>query len=455
MKALSNDDMGWKVSTGYTPANHDIGIVHIGMGAFHRAHQAVYTDDVLARFGGDWRILGVSLRSTDIATALNTQNGRYFLVVHADQPNIPPEFRVIGSVAGVLAAKHGVTPVLSAMVRPETRIVSLTVTEKAYGIKSQQEGLDLDDPHIIADLATPQNPKGVVGLITRALHLRRAAGHGPFSVLSCDNLPDNGKLVRAGVLDFANRLDPQLADWIRTYVSFPSTMVDRITPAATDTLKSKVFAATGCTDLVPVVTEKFSQWVIEDTFCNGRPAWQNVGALLVEDVAPYEQMKLRMLNGAHSMLAYTGFLSGHKLVRETMADPAFSKMIARHISAAASTLAPLKGVDLEDYAQALLQRFKNPNIAHETYQIAMDGSQKMPQRIFEPALVALENGNDAGTYAFATAAWIRYLAAQHDNGEKYALRDPLEVTFAKYCKAHGPSTLNICKKCMQTACGPQ
>jgi fructuronate reductase len=409
----------WSVSSGYDPAKSQVGIVHIGPGAFHRAHQAVYTDDALARFGGDWRILGVSLRSASTAQKLNAQDGLYTLVVRPDKLNVPSEYRVIGSVSGILAPDVDVASVLSALARPETRIVSLTITEKAYAVSAAMAST------------------GAIGLVTRALQIRYEAGCAPFAVMSCDNLPDNGRLVRAGVLDFAQRVDSKLADWIRENVSFPSTMVDRITPATTQALCEEVHRETGRLDSIPVETESFSQWVVEDNFCNGRPAWGDVGVLLVKDVRPYEHMKLRMLNGAHSMLAYAGFLAGHKYVRDVMADPVLSRLVARHINAAGATLDPLDGVNFKEYAQTLLLRFSNPNIAHETYQIAMDGSQKMPQRIFEPALVALDRGSNGDPFAFAAACWIQYLSGAHITGESYELRDPRESELSSACVAGG------------------
>ncbi|MFT4728057.1 MAG: fructuronate reductase [Granulosicoccus sp.] len=433
----------WPVSSGYDPANSQVGIVHIGPGAFHRAHQAVFTDDALAQFGGDWRILGVSLRSATTAQKLNAQNGLYTLVVRPDKLAMPSEYRVIGSVTLILAPDVGVASVLTAMARPETRIVSLTITEKAYCVNAAKGSLDIHDPQIAADLANSKAPTGAIGLITRALQMRYEAGHAPFSVMSCDNLPDNGRMTRTGVLAFAQHVDPMLASWIRENVSFPSTMVDRITPATTQALCDEVYRETGRLDRIPVETEPFSQWVVEDNFCNGRPAWGDVGALLVKDVRPYEQMKLRMLNGAHSMLAYAGFLAGHRYVRDVLADAALSRLVARHINAAGATLDPLDGVNFKEYAQTLLLRFSNPNIAHETYQIAMDGSQKMPQRIFEPALVALDRGTDVDPFAFAIACWIQYLSGAHKSGESYEIRDPRGSELSRACEAGGQETNSV------------
>lgn len=407
----------------YGPSRLATGIVHLGVGAFHRAHQAVYTDDAISAEGGDWRIVGVSLRSSAIADALNPQNGLYTLIERDQAGTVA---RVIGSIERVIAATRDPSGVIDIMIDPTTRIVSLTVTEKAYGIDRASGGIDPDHPAIKADLATPTSPLSAIGLITETLRLRRARGVPPYTVLCCDNLPSNGRLLRAGVIDFAGRIDPDLARWIETDVAFPSTMVDRITPAPTDQTRAEAAELIGCRDEAAVETEAFSQWVVEDRFPTGRPTWEAGGALFVEDVAPYEKMKLRMLNGAHSMLAYAGFLSGHIFVRDVMADPALAFLIERHMKAAAQTLEPLSGIDVEDYARSLLARFRNPAIAHETYQIAMDGTEKLPQRILEPAVHALEHGQTIRPFAFAVAAWMRYGLGRKDDGETYALRDPRE-----------------------------
>lgn len=292
---------------GYTPSEHGTGIVHLGVGAFHKAHQAMYTDTALAAAGGDWRITGVSLRGTAAADALNPQHGLYTLVERGPDGT---RGRVIAAIDRVIAATRDRAAVLDAMTDPATRIVSLTVTEKAYGIDRAAGAVDPSHPAIAADLADPRAPAGAVGLIVEALRRRRAAGARPFTALCCDNLPDNGGLLRTGVLDFAGRIDPELRRWIEDEGRFPATMVDRITPAATEATLGAAEDLTGCRDLAAVETEPFTQWVIEDRFADGRPAWELGGALFVDDVAPFERMKLRMLNGSHSMLAYAGFLSG-------------------------------------------------------------------------------------------------------------------------------------------------
>lgn len=407
----------------YDPAAHGASIVHIGVGAFQRAHQAVYTDAALAAEGGDWRIDGISLRSTDIADALNPQDGLYTLIERGEGG---VSARVIGSIRRVIAAAREQEAALAALAAPETRVVSMTVTEKAYGIDREHGEVDAAHPAIAADLASPRAPVGVIGMIVEGLRLRRERGLAPFTVLCCDNLPDNGGLVRTGVLDFARRRDPAFAGWIEQNVAFPATMVDRITPAATEDTLADAERLTGLADRAAVETEPFTQWVIEDHFSAGRPAWETGGALFVTDVAPYEAMKLRMLNGTHSMLAYAGFLSGRKYVRDVMRDPALAKLVRRYMSAAAATLAPLPGIEFTDYADALAKRFANPAIAHETYQIAMDGTEKLPQRILAPALHALEHRQDLRPFAFAAAAWMRYATGRKDDGTTYALRDPRE-----------------------------
>ena len=418
---------------GFAPEAHGAGIVRIGAGAFHRAHQAVYTDDALAAAGGDWRITGVSLRSTDIADALNPQDGLYTLIVH--DPAVT-RARVVSSIARVIAAAREPGATLAALADPATRIVTTTVTEKAYGI-ARGAGVDPASPAIAADLANPRFPSGVIGLLVEALRLRRAAGDAPFTVLCCDNLPDNGALLRLGVVDFAGRLDSDLADWIAAEGAFPSSMVDRITPAPTATTLALARELTGCEDMAAVETEPFSQWVIEDRFVAGRPRWEAGGALFVEAIAPYERMKLRMLNGTHSMLAYCGYLTGCTYVRDVMARPDLAALVGRHLAAARSTLESVGGIDLGRYADDLRARFANPAIAHQTYQIAMDGTEKLPQRIFEPALELLGRGAGIRPFAFAAAAWMRYCLGRTDAGETYALRDPREAQIRRALEGAG------------------
>lgn len=419
------DDVGHGVlKPGYLPQDHGSGIVHLGPGAFHRAHQAVYTDDALAESGGDWRIIGISLQSQRASDQLNPQGGLYTLLERGKEGD---SYRLIGSIERVISAASDRQTAMAALVDPATRIVSLTVTEKAYGLDREHGGIDLQSAVIEQDLSNPTEAKGAVGMLVESLRQRRLQGTTPFTVLCCDNLPNNGKLIAGGVVDFARRVDPDLAGWIEQNVEFPSTMVDRITPATSQSTLQLCKAATGRSDLACVETEQFTQWVIEDKFCNGRPDWEAGGALFVPDVAPYEHMKLRMLNGAHSMLAYAGYLNGRKFVRDVMEDPNLAPLVSRHMSAAAQTLAPLQGVNYAQYASQLVERFKNPALAHETYQIAMDGTQKLAQRLLEPACDALERGNALRPFAFAVASWMRYCVGRNDAGATYQLRDPREA----------------------------
>ena len=419
---------------GYDPRERGTGIVHIGAGAFHRAHQAVYTDAALATGPGDWRIAGVSLRSIEVADALDAQDG-LFTVMERDGAG--DRARVVGSVARVLAASRDPGVVPAALADPAIRVVTLTVTEKAYGIDRAAQDIDPTHGAIGADLAAPRAPSGVIGLLVEGLRRRHAVGVPPFTVLCCDNLSDNGALLRTGVLAFARRVDPDLARRIESEVAFPSSMVDRITPAPTEATRALAHRLTGLVDAAAIETEPFSQWVVEDRFPRGRPAWEAGGALFVRDVAPYERMKLRMLNGAHSLIAYAGFLSGHALVRDAMADDAMAALVRRHLAAAAQTLEPLPGIDLDAYAGDLMRRFANPAIAHETYQIAMDGTEKLPQRIADPALDCLGTGQDLRPFAFAFAAWARYCLGTSEAGERYDLRDPRGDRIAEITGAAG------------------
>ncbi|MFZ5965341.1 mannitol dehydrogenase family protein [Thalassococcus sp. BH17M4-6] len=406
---------------GYRRDDHGAGIVHIGLGAFHRAHQAAYTDDALAAAGGDWRITGVSLRSDAPAQELGPQNGLYTLI---ERDASGSRARVIGALAAAHCLRTDRDAVTAALLSDATRIVTITVTEKGYGLDRASGGVDPAHPAIAHDLDKPSRPQGLAGLLVWALGQRRRLGRKPFTVLCCDNLPENGKVLRGLLVDFARRAVPDLADHIAEDVAFPSTMVDRITPAATQSTRDLAEDLTGRRDAAAIETEGFHQWVIEDHFPTGRPGWEAGGAIFTTDVRPYEEMKLRMLNGAHSMLAYAGFAAGHRYVRDVMADPALSRLVTRHLRAASATFTPLEGVDFAAYADQLAERFRNPHLAHETFQIAMDGSEKMPQRVFSAIPDARAGGGDLRAFAFATAAWLRHLSQSTHDCAPYELRDP-------------------------------
>jgi fructuronate reductase len=400
-----------------------VGLVHLGLGAFFRAHGAIYLEEAMASSGGDWGIVGVSLRSPDVRDALAPQGCVYTAL------ELGPEgesARVVGSVAEVLVAPEDPAAVLARMADPAVRIVTLTVTEKGYCHEPATGRLDLGHPDIVHDLANPL-PRSAPGFLVRALARRRDAGHRPFTALSCDNLPANGRLLRGIVLDLARALDPALADWIAAEGRFPATMVDRIVPATSAADIARVERLTGYHDAAPVLHEPFRQWVIEDDFVDSaRPDLAAVGVELVVDVTPYEHMKLRMLNGTHSALAYLGYLAGHETIADTTADPVFTRFVTRlWTEEIIPAVAPPPGVDLATYAEALLRRYRNPAIRHRTWQIAMDGSQKLPQRFLGTIAEGLEAGRSVDGLCLAVAGWMRYVGGVDERGGAIDVRDPM------------------------------
>lgn len=418
------------------------GIVHLGLGAFHRAHQAVYTEAVLAAGDLRWGIIGVSLRQADTRDALAPQDNLYSVCA---RDGAGQRLQVVGALLATLVAPEDPAAVLAAMADPRCHLVSLTVTEKGYCHDPATRTLRFGHPDIAHDLAHPAAPRSAPGFIARALALRRAAGAAPFTVLSCDNLPANGDTTRALVLALAGAFDPALAGWIAANVTFPNCMVDRIVPRSTDADRAAIAAALGCDDAWPVLTEPFSQWVLEDRFCAGRPAWENAGAHFAADVHPYELAKLRMLNASHSCLAYLGVLAGYETVDACVGDAALRELVdamwRREIEA---TLPPLPGFDLGLYRQQLMARFSNPSLRHRTAQIAMDGSQKMPQRILGTIGDLLRTGRRCDRLALAVAAWMRYLDGVDEQGRAYAIDDPLAPALRQLVADHGASRERLC-----------
>ncbi|MEC9343723.1 MAG: mannitol dehydrogenase family protein [Pseudomonadota bacterium] len=406
---------------GHDRARVTPGIVHLGTGAFHRAHAAVHVDDLL-KTDPSWGIIGASLRRADTRDALAPQDFLYTLVVRSGSES---SHRVIGSLLDVLDATHQHEELLAAMADPRIRIVSLTVTEKGYCHDPASGELDEDHPDIVHDLADMASPASAPGYIVRALELRRQAGIAPFTVMSCDNLPANGRTAARIVARLAALHDEGLGEHVARDVAFPSTMVDRIVPATTDADRARVLAETGLADAWPVVTEPFSQWVIEDRFPAGRPALETVGARFVPDVEPFELMKLRLLNGSHSTLAYLGYLAGYAFVSETMADPAFHALVERLMRDEVMDTLPRELGGLDDYREALLARFANPALRHRTWQIAMDGSQKLPQRLLGTIRDRLAAGRPVELCALGVAAWIRYACGHDEQGGRIDVRDPL------------------------------
>ncbi len=425
---------------GYDRAALRTGIVHLGLGAFARAHVATYTDDLLAIEPGDWGIVGASLQRPDQRDRLAPQDGLY-TALQRDCDGVTA--RIIGCLRATLVAPENPAALVATMADGACRIVSLTVTEKGYCHDPASGRLDAGHPDIRHDLAHPDAPRSAIGLIVAALRHRRSAGLAPFTVLCCDNLPHNGRVLADLTRDFAALHDHGLAGWIERNGAFPSTMIDRIVPAATEADIAAAAEATGLHDAAPVSHEPFRQWVIEDRFVDGvRPAWENVGAQLVDDVAPYEHMKLRLLNGAHSALAYLGYLAGHATIADSVADDVLRRYVDALWRDEIIPVVPAPaGVMLGDYAAELLARFANPAIRHRTWQIAMDGSQKLPQRLLGTIRERLARKLSFPGLALAVAAWIVYVGGTDESGAPIDVRDPLAATLQACLAAAGPDPM--------------
>ena len=397
------------------------GIVHLGLGAFFRAHGAIYIQEAMMRSAGDWDITGVSLMSPGQRDRMKPQNFTYHAVEQGPKGEVP---QLVTSVRDVLVAREDPSAVIELMASASVKIVSLTVTEKGYCHIPATGELDREHPGIVHDLAEDL-PQTAPGYLVRALQRRRSAGLAPFTVLTCDNLPQNGHVVRRVVVEMASLIDPQLAEWIATEGRFPSTMVDRIVPATRDEDIARL-AAAGIHDQAPVFHEPFRQWVIEDDFVGGARPDFGLDVQMVRDVKPFEDMKLRCLNGTHSALAYLGYLAGFETVADASPDPVFAAYLKRlWTREIIPTLVPPEGVDLAGYAAALLERYQNPAIRHRLWQIAMDGSQKLPQRILGTVADALEARREVPGLMLAIAAWLQYVSGSTLDGAPIEVKDPL------------------------------
>jgi fructuronate reductase len=425
----------------YDIASVKPGIVHLGVGAFHRAHQAVMTEAVLASGDKDWGIVAASLRSADTRDALGPQDGLYTVSVKASEGET---LAVIGAIREVIVAPDSPERLIAVMAHPGIRIVSLTVTEKGYCHDPATGTLNEAHPDIIHDLAHPDCPRTAPGYIIAALMRRRAAGVPPFTVLCCDNLPSNGKTVHRVLSRLAELVDPALGEFVRTKVACPCTMVDRIVPATTDDDRKRISAVLGVKDAWPVVTEPFTQWVIEDHFPTGRPQWELAGAQFAGDVEPFEHMKLRLLNGAHSTLAYLGALAGHETVALASNDPLFIGLLRGLWQEAIPTLLQPEGQDLAAYSKALLARFQNRAIRHLTHQIAMDGSQKLPQRLLGTIRDNLAAGRSISHLSLGVAGWMRYVTGDDEKGVRFEIRDPLAAKLKDIVQSAGTDTASLC-----------
>lgn len=412
----------------YDPTSLRTGIVHLGIGAFQRAHMAAYLQPLLAE-DPRWGVAGASLRSGDTRAALQPQDGLYALAEQrADGERI--------EIMGALRQVHGPNErgaLLERLAAPDTRIVSLTITEKGY-LRGDDGGLDLTMADVRSDLAGEGVPGTMPGLLVAALSRRRAEGVAPFTVLSCDNLPGNGRVTGRILSEFARASGSGLEHWIVDHVPCPSTMVDRIVPATTTADRRRISGLLGVEDHWPVLAEPFSQWVIEDHFTAGRPAWEGSGATLVDDAEPWEQMKLRLLNGSHSTIAYLGLLTGWETVADAMRVPALVAHLRALMDESATTLRMPPGTDIADYRDRLIARFRNPALRHRTQQIAADGSQKIPQRLMLAGAARVRDGRSADRIALGIAAWLRVAGGRSDAGTPLTLDDPKAARLSAIAK---------------------
>jgi fructuronate reductase len=420
----------------YDRAATRVGVVHFGPGAFHRAHQAWYFDRMLASDPG-LAICAVSLRTPDVRDALAPQDGLYALAEREADPTI----QVIGAIKEVLVASERPEAVFRRLA--EARYVTATVTEKGYCLTTGG-ALDQGHPDIRHDLDTPERPTSVIGWITEALRRRKASGLPPFTTISCDNLSDNGVKLKRAVERFAEaRGEPELAAWIEAEAAFPCSMVDSITPATDDALRDQVAAALGLTDAWPVQRERFVQWVVEDSLGADAPLFAAAGVTVAKAVAPFERAKLRLLNGAHSTLAYVGLGLGHETVSTAMADPRLAGFVERMMRQDVAPTLDAPELDVAGYIGDILTRFRNPAIVHKLSQIAWDGSQKLRFRLLETAAEALGAGRPVDRLCVGVAAWMRFVVRQIQAGAP--ITDPLAEALANAAAACAGSETDVAR----------
>ncbi|MEP7062288.1 MAG: mannitol dehydrogenase family protein [Betaproteobacteria bacterium] len=410
-----------------------VGIVHLGLGAFHRAHQAVYTDALLAR-DPRWGICGASLKTPRAIAGLVAQDGLYSVLWKGGGAT---RVQVIGALREVRFAGDDRAAMVARMADPRVSVITLTVTEKGYCHDPASGALDFTHPDIVADLADPGRPVSAPGTLAAAIAARRDARSGALTIVCCDNLPHNGHTVEGLVRAFVQARDPSLLPWMDDHVTFPDTMVDRIVPATTAGDIAEASRLLGLADAAAVCAEPFGQWVIENRFAGPHPAWEDTGAQYASDVGVYETMKLRLLNGSHSAIAYLGFLMGHPTVWQASADPLLAPFVERMMrDEITPTLVPPPGVDLAGYCRELLVRFRNNALPHRTQQIAMDGSQKLPQRLLGTVRDRLREGAGYARIALSIAAWIRYASGRDEAGAPIDVADPMRATFARLAATH-------------------
>lgn len=394
----------------YDRSKVEVGIVHIGVGGFHRSHEAYYTHQLMNETGAlEWGICGVGLRETDrkMRDLLAEQDFLYTLL--EKHPDGRLDAQVIGSIVDFLLSVDDPMAVIDKMAAAETKIVSLTITEGGYNFHPATGAFEFTNPDVQHDLAHPDRPRLVFGYLTAALRKRRDGGLPPFTVQSCDNIQHNGDMTRRMLLAFARRQDPALADWIEAECRFPNAMVDRITPVTTPADIALLADEFGLHDAWPVTCEPFCQWVIEDDFSNGRPEWEHVGAQFVSDVTPYETMKLRLLNAGHSVLGLLGSLYGHDTIDEAVLDPRFARYLRAFMDAEATpVLGVVEGIDLDAYMDSLIERFGNPNIKDSLARICLESSAKLPKFLVPTIRANLERGGPIAYSTLVIAAWCAY-----------------------------------------------
>lgn len=401
------------------------GIAHFGTGGFHRSHQAMYLDRLLqAGLATDWAIVGVGLLPGDarMRDALRAQDCAYTLVLK--HPDGTYEARVIGSIIEYLFAPDNPAAVVERLADPAIRIVSMTVTEGGYNINQVTGEFDAEAPGVVHDLAHPEAPETVFGIVVEALRLRRERGVPAFTVQSCDNVQGNGEVARRVFSAYAALRDPGLGAWVHDEVAFPNSMVDRITPQTTDDDRAELAQRYGISDAWPVVAEPFTQWVVEDHFPLGRPAWEEAGAQLVEDVMPYELMKLRLLNATHQAICYFGTLMGHRYVHEASADPLITRLLQRYwVEEGIPTLRPVPGIDLAAYTGTLLERYRNPAIKDTLARLCAEASDRIPKWLVPVINEQLAAGRPIELSAAVVASWARYCEATDEQGEPITIVD--------------------------------
>jgi fructuronate reductase/mannitol 2-dehydrogenase len=402
------------------------GIVHIGVGGFHRAHQAVYLDELARRGATDWGVVGVGLHSRAIGEVLDAQDRLHTVVERAPDGD---HATVVGVMTAYLYAPDDPEAVLAALTDERTRVVTLTITGTGYRVDAHTGAFDADDPHLARDLEDPGTPETVFGYLVEALHRRRQAGRPPFTVLSCDNMQSNGTAARTAVVSFARLRDADtgedLAGWIERTVAFPSSMVDRITPNTSPEDRDAIVAETGVADRWPVVTEPFRQWVVEDTFCNGRPPLEEVGVQFVDDVSPYETVKTRLLNAGHTAIAYLGYLAGYRTTADVMADPVLRAYLTRLMADEIGPSLPSPpGMDLAEYQATLLERLANPRMADQLQRLGRRGSTKVPNYLLPSIRAAVDAGRPHELLCLAVAGWLRFLRGADYAGEDVPVEGP-------------------------------